>query len=249
MTSSIFGEQTLSKNNSYDNCRQFRRVRGCHDGQMSASPQGNSAPARRTQQQRRDETITRLLDAAADAVHELGYAGTTVQEICSRARLSQGALFRHFPTRKAILVATALRISENQISEFAVRFTEIEATPASLLEALKQVRAVARGRSNLVWQELIGAARTDEELRVELGPALEELSRRQAKAASGFAGELFSSKDDFLSILGITVNYFDAEAGLALVLPDPARDDRTLKMLARLIITQHPDPRAAEALS
>ncbi|MGB6181142.1 MAG: helix-turn-helix domain-containing protein, partial [Rhodococcus sp. (in: high G+C Gram-positive bacteria)] len=60
---------------------------------------------RRTQEQRRTDTIARLLDAAITSLAEKGYAATTVNEVVTRAGVSSGALFRHFPTRLDVMVA------------------------------------------------------------------------------------------------------------------------------------------------
>ena len=54
---------------------------------------------RRTQQERREGTIRKLLDAAAETLIEVGYSEASVQRICARAEVSQGALFRHFASR------------------------------------------------------------------------------------------------------------------------------------------------------
>ncbi len=61
--------------------------------------------ARRTQEERRETTIRKLLDAATEALIEDGYAAASVQNVCDRAGLSQGALFRHFATREELMVA------------------------------------------------------------------------------------------------------------------------------------------------
>ena len=70
-----------------------------------------SAP-RRTQAERREGTIGALLDATEDVLHERGYAATTVAAVCERAGVSQGGLFRHFATRRALLVAAAERVAD-----------------------------------------------------------------------------------------------------------------------------------------
>ncbi|GAB2885610.1 TetR/AcrR family transcriptional regulator [Nocardioides pacificus] len=188
----------------------------------------------RTQTQRREETIARLLEATAETVHELGYARTTVQAICTRAGLSQGALFRHFPTRRAVLVATAEWVARQQTEEFAHRFAGVDLDEASLLEALRQVRSQVRSRSNQVWHELVRAARTDPELRADLQPALRAFHRRTASTAADFVGAA-GGHPDFQTALRIAINYLDGEAAVAEVLPDADRDEETLRLLARML--------------
>ena len=187
---------------------------------------------RRTQADRRQETIGRLLDATEVVVAASGYAHTTVAAVCAEAGLSQGALFRHFPHRRALLVATAERVAERQTGEFAEQFRGVSLSADTVLEALVALRRLVRSRSNQVWHELVRAARTDAGLRADLEPALRDYHRRTAVAASAFVGDLWS--DDFQSVLRIIVNYLDGEAAVAQVLPDPPRDDATLRLLADL---------------
>ena len=196
---------------------------------------------RRTQAERRDTTTARLLDAVEAVVSESGYAHTTVAAVCAAAGLSQGALFRHFPHRRALLVATAERVAERQTDEFAEQFRGVSLSADTVLEALVALRRLVRSRSNQVWHELVRAARTDAELRADLEPALRDYHRRTAIAASSFVGDLWS--DDFQSVLRIIVNYLDGEAAVAQVLPDPSRDDATLRLLADLAQLLFTSPR------
>lgn len=187
---------------------------------------------RRSQAERREETIARLLDATEVVIDSAGHAHTTVAAICAEAGLSQGALFRHFPHRRALLVATAERVAARQTDEFSAEFDGVALSADSVLEALVALRRLVRSRSNQVWHELVRAARTDAELRADLEPALRDYHRRTAIAAAAFAGDLWN--DDFQAVLRIIVNYLDGEAAVAEVLPDPRRDDATLRLLADL---------------
>ena len=92
---------------------------------------------RRTQAERREATIARLLDATIDALAERGYAGASVAEICRRAGLSQGALFRHFDTRHAVIGAATDEIGRRHLARFVDAFPDMRAggavsTPAPL---------------------------------------------------------------------------------------------------------------------
>src|SRR5262245_11831889 len=53
----------------------------------------------RTQQERRDQTRGRILDAAVESLIEAGVAGTTTLEVQKRADVSRGALLHHFPSK------------------------------------------------------------------------------------------------------------------------------------------------------
>jgi AcrR family transcriptional regulator len=75
-------------------------------------------PARRTQTERRRETIGLLLRATVDCLVDKGHAKTTTQEVALRAGLSQGAIFRHFASRLDLMVATAEHLSGGCLAHF-----------------------------------------------------------------------------------------------------------------------------------
>ena len=182
-----------------------------------------------TQLERRTATVTRLLDATEVVVHERGYADTTVAAVCAEAGVSQGGLFRHFPHRRALLVATAARVAERQ--------ARVDDVPegVGLLDGLRHLRALVRSRPNQVWHELVRAARTDAELRADLAPALRDYHRRTGSAVAALAPSGRPWTATHQAALRIVVNYLDGEAAVAHVLPDPDRDEATLRALADLL--------------
>ena len=68
------------------------------------APQSSEHP-RRSQSERRAETIELLLDATIATIAELGYHRATTAEICARAGVTHGALFHHFETRIDLVLA------------------------------------------------------------------------------------------------------------------------------------------------
>src|SRR3981081_154509 len=96
--------------------RNWRCVTMASSGNTSAVAQsqidteatrGLRARAHRTQAERREQTGTALRDATIDCLVEIGYARTSVQEICARAGVSKGAVQHHF-SAKAVLMAAAV---------------------------------------------------------------------------------------------------------------------------------------------
>src|SRR6266508_1349164 len=77
------------------------------DLHVKRSDQMDTVKRHRTQAERSEHTRELLLDATIECLVELGYARTTVHEICLRAGLSRGAQQHHFTT-KAELMAGAL---------------------------------------------------------------------------------------------------------------------------------------------
>jgi len=57
------------------------------------------------QQQRGEETRSRILEAALACFSRTGYDATGVAEICQQAGVSKGAFYHHFPSKQAVFLA------------------------------------------------------------------------------------------------------------------------------------------------
>jgi AcrR family transcriptional regulator len=151
--------------------------------------------AHRTQQERREETIGKLLDATIDSLADVGYAHTSVSEICSRAGVSHGALFCHFDSRLELIAAAADEVGRRHLARLRAEFEPVENTIAEDADTLARVvrflDAAAHSRMNAVWHELLVAARTDEGLR----PAVRRVMGRYAGQIEAAAAELFGADD------------------------------------------------------
>lgn len=170
---------------------------------------------RRTQQQRRDETIARLIDATIDALDQRGYGGSTTAEIAGAAGVSQGALFRHFPTRRELLAAAAAEVAQRQVAAFRAQVPGPARTRSQLHGALSAVVAIGSSRENRTWQELMLAARTDAELRDALQPATELYQREVMLAAAGVVGDGVDA-ERLVPVMRVVLSFTD---GLALAAP------------------------------
>lgn len=180
-----------------------------------------------TQKERRTETMGRLLNASAHVLLERGYAATTIAAICDRAGVSQGGLFQHFPTRRALLVATAQWVAERQTSDVPVNLNPHD--------AVRVLRDLLRSSDHIVWHELLHAARTDVELREDLTPALREYRRRTSKAATSLLRGDRAWTTAHQTALRIIITYLEGESTVSRFLPDAARDQASLEMLVSLI--------------
>lgn len=70
------------------------------------SHSGASAAARkRPTQMRSQQTVDRIVDAAARIYSERGYSATTTNHIAQAANVSIGSLYQYFPNKDALLVA------------------------------------------------------------------------------------------------------------------------------------------------
>lgn len=122
---------------------------------------------RRTQVERTAQTVGRLLDATIAAIVEVGYAGSSTREIGERAGVSQGGLFRHFRSRKELLVAALGRVHERQLAAL-----QEAANDDDEFAVLAAIRDISRSPEAVVGLELCVAARTDTELLEGLKPML-----------------------------------------------------------------------------
>ena len=176
-------------------------------------------PPRRTQAQRREGTIGALLDATVACLTTRGYAATSTAAVCAEAGVSQGALFRHFPTRQALLVATAEHVATRNVAAFRALIDSEVDTVEQVTSVLGHLRGVVLSPANQTWRELLVAARADADLRAALLPARELLQQQMLDAATHlWAGHL--PPDDIAAVLSIVVNMLDGLAFSALD-PDP----------------------------
>lgn len=202
-----------------------------------------TSPPRRTQAQRRDATIARLLTATVTCLDVRGYSATTTAAICTEAGVSQGALFRHFPTRMALLVAAAEHVAEKNVASFR----ELVDVPVSDVEELTRVlhhlRAVVLSRANQTWRELLVAARSDPALHAALRPARQKFQQQMLTTAADLWGELLP-EEERAALLSIVVNFLD---GLAFSTLDPTSEpgapgrtvDAALALLAEMIVHRY----------
>ncbi|KQV64958.1 hypothetical protein ASC64_14710 [Nocardioides sp. Root122] len=207
-----------------------------------------SAP-RRTQAERREGTIGALLDATVTCLAERGYAGTSTAAVCAAAGVSQGALFRHFPTRQALLVATAEHVATRQVEAFRALGARGVDTADEVTAVLGHLRGLVLSPVNQTWRELLVAARADESLRRALLPARESLQGQMLGAAADLWGDRLPA-EDLAAVLSIVVNMLDGLAFSALD-PDPSAApgrtvERALRLLAEMIVRHYPDPTPPE---
>lgn len=169
----------------------------------------------RTQRQRREETIDRLLDASIDTIIEFGYARTSAALITKRAQMSDGALFRHFPTMRDLMAATLREAARRQLELYASRIAQIPTDTQASEAVLPILRDITCNPTNEVIYELAVAARTDEKLRATLKDELEIFDKKifDAAKATPSADELKAlGEENFEALVTVLINTFDGAA-------------------------------------
>lgn len=189
----------------------------------------------RTQQQRREETVGRMLEASIDTIVEVGYARASAAVITKRAGVSVGALFRHFETMGDFMAATASEVLRRQLETFTKRVAEIPADQPALDAALVILRDITRGATNAVLYELMIAARTDEKLRETMQEELGQYSAKIYDAARALPGADTVPEEIFPVVVALLTNVFDGAAVVEGVLPQPEIEEQRIPVLTALL--------------
>jgi AcrR family transcriptional regulator len=188
---------------------------------------------RRTQQERREGTIRKLLDAAAETLIEVGYSEASVQRICARAEVSQGALFRHFATREALMVAVGEDVGEQLLERYRKRFVDLPKGENDVAAAMKLVRDACRSRLNQAWYELAMAARTNDNLKKGLEPVARRYFADIARLARELLPDLANTLGPSFEVLvGTVVAVFDGEVVHRYLVKEPRVEEARLEILA-----------------
>jgi AcrR family transcriptional regulator len=189
----------------------------------------------RSQQQRREETIARLLDASIDTIVEVGYARASAAVIAKRAQVSDGALFRHFPTMGDFMAATAREVMRRQLEFVTKRVAEIPADQAALEAAVRIQWEATTNATNTVMFELMVAARTDEKLRATLQTVLAEYATNIYDTARAFPGADRYPEETFATLVAIITNSFNSAAIVRPVLPQPDAEAKQIDLLIEVM--------------
>jgi AcrR family transcriptional regulator len=120
-------------------------------------------PPRRPQAQRSAETRARLIDAAINCLHRLGYGATTVTDVAQEAGVSRGAMTHHFPAKTDLMVAVVRTVFRKDAEYYRLSLTGI-----SPLDWMRSLPATSWGAvsqpSGIAVMEIMLATRSDPEL-------------------------------------------------------------------------------------
>jgi AcrR family transcriptional regulator len=192
----------------------------------------------RTQQERREETIARLLDASIATIVEVGYGRTSAKVVAQRAEVSDGALFRHFPTMGDLMAATAHEAGRRQLEVAAKRIADIPSDRPAIEEILAIIRDLTGNPTNTVIYELMVAARTDEKLRDTLREVMTAYVAKIYEAARAVPSaeeiEAFG-EENFTALVAVLINTFDGAAMFRHVLSHPDIEERRIPVLLSLL--------------
>jgi AcrR family transcriptional regulator len=203
----------------------------------------------RTQQQRREETVGRLLEASIATIMEVGYARASAAVITKRAGVSVGALFRHFDTMGDFMAATASEVLRRQLETGTKRVAEIPADRPALETALGILRDITSGPTNAVFYELVIAARTDEKLRDTMQRELAQYEAKILDAFRALPGAEDVPQEIFPALVTLTRNMFDGAAVVEGVLPQPDIAEQRIPVLTALLTAAVPNAGSLRAVT
>ena len=90
---------------------------------------------------RKQRSHERIVDAAARAIRQRGYAGVGVADVMKEAGLTHGGFYAHFPSRDALIVAALERAAQGlepaapakAVEEGALALARLAAGPATAI--------------------------------------------------------------------------------------------------------------------
>lgn len=195
------------------------------------------ARPRRTQEERRAATIGKLVDATMAAIGELGYQRATVQEICGRAGLSVGAMFRQFDSRLDLIVRTAEEIVARQLAGFRALMEHLGAQQSPLDNALRYLRDAQQSPMTHALREIYLAARSDAELRDRIAPTVQ--SYYDEIVAEVEHTDVLGQFPPLIRepLFYLVLHLFSGQSIVRGVVPNPAIDDAVLALIEDMLTT------------
>jgi AcrR family transcriptional regulator len=122
-------------------------------------------------QQRSEETRARILDAAVRRFAISGYEATSVDDICSEAGVSKGAIYHHFPTKQAIFLALLQGwLGMIDLGMDAARKGTIPETLVDMTNLLPGVFAAAEDRLPMFLEFWLQASRDENVWKAMIAP-------------------------------------------------------------------------------
>ena len=193
------------------------------------------APPARPRQARSLATRARLLDAAIETLVAQGYAALTTTEVCRRAELSQGALFKHFQSKAGLVGALAERLFAALIDDFRAGLGRAARPEDRLGSALGELARSFREPRLLAALELYTAARSDAVLRARLAPVVARHRENLLREARELFPRAARANPDFDAVVDSAIGALQGAALGGVVASDDVAARRGLAWLERVL--------------
>lgn len=151
----------------------------------------------RSQEERSAATRRRLCTATVQCLAARGYNGTSTAEIARSAGLSQGAIFRHYPTKTDLMADAADQLYDDLRGAYRTAIERAADAEDVVAHGVRALWDLYQRDDMVASNELVMAARTDQALRRALRPVL----ARNAAANVALATELLPTTTTAASVL------------------------------------------------
>jgi len=206
---------------------------------------------RRTQEERTEETRTRLLEAALKVMRRRSYAGFRTAEVAAVAGVSRGAQLYHFPTKDALVVATieyAFSLAANEGRRRARRASSEIVNPLDAI--IEDSQAFFFGDYFFVALDVVMAAAKNRKVRERVFAISRESRLPVEQAWLEVLGKLDLPQDTTEDLLWVTVSIVRGLAIRSLWQNDAQRFNRVLDFWRDLFwafVKQHAGTHRARA--
>jgi AcrR family transcriptional regulator len=137
--------------------------------------------------ERRERSINAILAASLETLEEVGHARFRTLDVAKRSGMSEGTLFRYYPTKLELVKASLERTIDNHLERIVTEFAALP-QPIDLEQLLWMFWRLLSHKEMLWTYELSSAASTDSDLRHAIAPILEN----HTKVADEFAGSVMN---------------------------------------------------------
>lgn len=131
------------------------------------NPVKSTAP-RLTQHERSEAMRERLIEATLECLVNDGYAGTTISKIISTAKVSRGAPIHHFPSKAALMEATAEQLIKKIYISLGKIIKKMENSEDRLESLIMAGASLLKTPEASALLELLVASRHEPELAAKL---------------------------------------------------------------------------------
>lgn len=116
----------------------------------------------RSRTERRDQQVSRILEAAKICFVRSGFQGASMQQICAAAGMSPGALYRYFPSKEAIVEAICEADRREDAEIFSVVLSNPDVVEGVVIGAMAHITHMHRNGAAPLFAEICAESMRNE---------------------------------------------------------------------------------------
>ncbi|WP_170559946.1 TetR/AcrR family transcriptional regulator [Ruegeria atlantica] len=156
------------------------------------------------QDQRSRDMQAKICNATVTCLDQMGYAETTFAKVQAKAGISRGAITHHFPTKQALVAATALQL----LSKAQIPPGSQDRAPQPVYDLIMSAWAnIVNSAGGRAIVEILVACRTDAELFGLLEQSLRDWDKSNLSLISARYASISGDRDDTALLWSITRNF------------------------------------------